>query len=137
MNPTDSTHANNNGERRVALCGTSLFITGIETSLCGERGLRTLRLDLNQPDALAHLTAFGPDVIIFDSDDERSSALPAVVQLALGNPQMLFIELGAKREGLTIVSVRPYAVNGLEDLTALIRRGVLSDKDSETVGQSA
>ncbi len=101
----------------VVLYGNSLFVTGMEASLRGERGLEVVRIDATIPSAAQCLDALRPDVVIFDLTAPNSPS--SILQEYPGLP---LIGLDPNSDTVVVFSSQQHTVLTTNDLAQVIQR---------------
>lgn len=120
----------------VALCGASLFMAGVETSLKGQPGLDVVKIDITLPNIEIHLKSLRPDVIIFDYGDARLDTLPGIAQLLKESPGVRVIGLDLTSNDVTILSGQLRSATRVEDLVEAIRMETGHGTGSASTGSS-
>ena len=112
--------------RQVAiLCGKSLFIAGLESSLNRKAGLEVVRINPALPDARERMNALRPSVIIFDGSDNALGDFPGAAQLLLReNPGMTILRLELNSSKVTILSSEQRSVTNSEEIADVIRKAI-------------
>jgi len=108
----------------VVLYGNSLFVTGMETSLRGERGLDVVRIDATLPSAAQCLDALRPDVVIFDltAPNSPSSNLHSPSSILQEYPGLPLIGLDPNSDTVVVFSSQQHTVLTTNDLAQVIQR---------------
>ena len=104
----------------VALLGESLLMDSIEASLSSEPDLNIVRLS-SDPSAMDLWPAV-PSLILTDLNELRQRTILSYLKQFPDTP-MLGID-ATSHSGIAI-SIEPYAVQSIEDLTAVIRNKIL------------
>ena len=115
----------------VALLGGSVLMDSIEASLSSEPGLNIVRLS-GDPSAPV-LWPAEPDLILTDLNELRQRTILIYLKRFPDTP-MLGID--ATPHGPIAMSMEPYSVRSIEDLTAVIRNKMMPHSRPRTLERS-
>jgi chemotaxis response regulator CheB len=116
--------------RKVAFCGRSLMMAGLEAGLRGRKGLETIWLDADLPDAIEQLGSLQPDVLVVDLSNPHSEyALTCLCEY----PGIPVIGLDLTTNRATVISSQNYDTPTAPDLAKLLQRE--ARKQSERMQQ--
>lgn len=102
----------------MGICGCSLFLAGMETSLQARGGMRVRRLGNSLSEAVLEINMLAPHAVIFEMGDAEQ----AVINYILGeHPGTMLIGLEAERDYMTVFSVSEQRVSSVEELVRVIR----------------
>jgi hypothetical protein len=107
-------------QQLVALCGNSLFLAGLETSLKNTPQFDVVRIDANLLNAERRLESLCPSVIIFDQGDDHLNTWPNMIQLFKEHPGVIAIGLDLTSNNVTILSGKSHSATRVEDLVEAI-----------------
>ena len=104
--------------KKVLLCGKSLFIASLQTSLEAVTDLRLTRLDARTDSLWNRLREEAPDVLILEL-----GTLPGDLGLTLLKefPHLMLIGLDSESERLLVLSVQEQTPLAVADLVRVIR----------------
>lgn len=119
-------------KRRVfILYSHPLFAKGIESLLHQEAGLEVASLSLDQGDLLEAVKAFGPDVVIIDSDPQVVAQL--VPRLLQQHPGLKVVGMTPGENEVTVHYRQQERVTTIGDLVGILeesRKGVVNPSQS-------
>lgn len=127
------------GQLVVALCGNSLFLAGVETSLRDRPEFDVVKIDATLLNAEQRLKYLHPNIIIFDRGDTRLDTLPGMTQLFKQSPGVIVIGLDLTSNDITVLSGQSRSATKVEDLVEAIlmetdhRTGSASTESSDTL----
>jgi DNA-binding NarL/FixJ family response regulator len=105
-------------QRIAALCGSSLFMAGLEASLKAIDGFAVVRIDTTLPNAVDHLAVLCPDVVIFDLDAPQAQF---VVSFLSEHPGLPLVGLGLTSDRVVVLSSQQYTAQTMRDLARVIQ----------------
>lgn len=97
---------------RVVICGQSVFVLAIESSLATLPGVEVIRLHAHLPALLERILTLHPNVVVLEQKQSRSNLTLALLDLGLP-----VITLDIEQMQGTLITSRSFPVS---DLTKLI-----------------
>jgi hypothetical protein len=104
--------------KKVVLCGGSLFIAGLDASLSAIPGLEIQCVNVHEEKDLEKLYSDGPNVIIVEMGLASGNL---TLKLMREYPHVTLIALDPESESLLILSVRHHIVLAAADLEKVIQ----------------
>lgn len=105
--------------RRIVLCGDSVFLLAIESSLATLPQVETIRINPHIPDVLARIAAQEADLIILEKGTNNGK-----IPLALLQGSIPLIIMDSDKHNLTIVTGTQVQVAEFSDLLQVIDQQV-------------
>lgn len=106
---------------RVTLCGDSILVTGLGYSLQTAADIELQRVNPRQPDALAQLVAWQPDVVLVEYGERVAEDDQFILALLHVQPALPLIGLDAQRSVLTLLTSRQVLAAGVAEVLRVIR----------------
>jgi hypothetical protein len=105
----------------VGVCGSSLFMAGVEARLRAQKEIRARRLGSSLVEAALEINMLSPHAILFETDasDTEQIAITAILQK---HPGIKLIELNPDSSAVTEFSAREHMLPSLEELMQLIMK---------------
>jgi len=103
-------------QRIAVLYGNSLFIASLEACLRDREELAVVRIDVTLSDAMEHLAALCPDVVICDLDASEAEFVTSFLREHPGLPL-----LGLTDNHVVVLSSQQYMALTASDLTHVIQ----------------
>jgi DNA-binding NarL/FixJ family response regulator len=113
-------------KKKVVLYGSSLFITGLETSLKVVPDLEIQRMEVRNQDSLDRLRTEAPDVIIIELG---IAAGDQTINLLKAFPGVALIGLDPESNRLMVLSMQQESAMTTADLVQVIQRQPIHPKD--------
>lgn len=104
---------------RVALYGSSLFLSGIEGSLRAERGLEVVHIQPDAPDECLLREVMDASLLAFDVQETSPELMLALFK---GTPHLALLALDPESDRLLVLSGQVSGARTIGDLTQVIRR---------------
>ena len=103
---------------RVALYGSSLFLSGIERSLRAEPGLEVVHIQPDAPDECLHREVTGASLLAFDVHEASPELMLALFK---ETPDLALLALDPESDRLLVLSGRVSGARTIGDLVQIIR----------------
>ncbi len=110
--------------RTVVLCGSSLFLAGIEASLSMRPGVRVVRIGGSCAVEWPGLVALAPAAVIVDAGELGPGQPSAVERLASLLPGVLIISLDLSSSVATLLTSRRRTLASATEVAAAIAAGL-------------
>jgi hypothetical protein len=105
----------------VALLGDSLLMDGVEAGLANKRALGIVRLDTSIADIGERLKSLNPELIVFELDTPRSTA---VLSLLREQPGTLLLGLDLACSQVIVLNSNRYPTRTMKELCQLAQTEV-------------
>ena len=108
-------------KRIVALASNSLLVQGLVSRLREYSHVFEVRMvDLAAPDPLQQVSAFQPDIIIFDGGDLKATTCPSLIDFLNSLPEVILLELRLDNPHVQLIQSVLFKATTTDDLVQML-----------------
>jgi DNA-binding NarL/FixJ family response regulator len=109
--------------RTVVLCGSSLFLAGVEASLANRPGISVVKIGGARAAEWPGLEALRPAAVIIDAGEPDEGRPSAIDQLVSRLPGVLIVSLDLTSSVATLLTSRRRSLASADEVAAAIAEG--------------